>query len=84
MSKKLKKYELLKDLVLYPAGTIVYHEYEVLPSQYNSGNYSTAGNWYTKEHGHEVNASNYLKYLVEWCIGSHRNDDHHEEWVKSL
>lgn len=84
--KKLVKYELLKDLVLYRAGTIVYHEFDVLPSQYRDGDtYATNGEWYTYPISDmKVNASGYLVELVKWCANSQRTDDHHQEWVKEL
>ena len=79
--KKIATYKLLKELPMYPAGTIVTHEFETLPSMYNDGTYNTDGSWHTDR---GVMASNYLESLIKWCADSQRTDDHHEEWVEFI
>jgi hypothetical protein len=79
--KHVIKYKLLKELPMYPAGTIITHEFDELPSQYNSGTYFSDGIWYTKDN---VRASLFLEHLVKWCASSQRTDDNHDEWVKKL
>ncbi len=81
---KLDKYELLKDLPMYAAGTIVVHEYEQQPSQFNSGVYNTEGRWYAEKEGREYNLPAFVVALIKWCSTSQRNDDNHAEWVKVL
>lgn len=78
MGEIVKVYELLKDLPMYPAGTLINHTYEVLPSKFNDGTYATDGEW--KVGG--VMATQYLEALVKWCITSQRTDDNHAEWVQ--
>jgi hypothetical protein len=78
MSAVVKIYELLKDLPLYPAGTLITHTYEVLPSKFNDGTYATDGDWKVDN----VMATQYLVALVKWCVTSQRRDDNHTDWVQ--
>lgn len=72
---------------MYPAGTIVTHQFEVRPSEFRRGEtYATDGEWYvgTKENMPNVRAPQFLEALVKWCATSQRTDDKHEEWVQAL
>ena len=84
MSKVVVEYKLLRDLPMYPAGTIVRHEYEVLPSQYldkqgNPQTYATDGTWYTEDN---VRATQFLEHTVKWCATSQRGDT--DGWIEKL
>jgi hypothetical protein len=78
------KYRLLRDLPMYPSGTIITHEYEVLPSQYldkqgNKQNYATEGEWYTDD-GLKVLVTQFLEQTVRWCATSQRGDT--DGWIE--
>jgi hypothetical protein len=84
MSEVITKYRLLRDLPMYPTGTVVEHRYEVLPSQYldkqgNKQNYATEGNWYTED---SVVATQFLEHLVKWCAASQREDT--KGWIEKV
>jgi len=86
MSKETVRYKLLRDLPMYPAGTVVYHEYEILPSQYldkqgNKQTYATDGDWYT-DIDLKVKATQFLEDTVKWCATSQRDDTY--GWVERL
>jgi len=78
-----KKYKTLIDLPMYPAGTIVYHEYEILPSKYGvDRTYATDGRWFTVENEDETMVPLFLQSLIEWCTNSQRDDT--KGYIKSI
>lgn len=64
-------YRLNIDLPSHPKGTVIYHEYEVLPSKFRSGDtYTTEGKWFT-EHGEyigKVQVWPWIAGLIETCM----------------
>lgn len=78
--KILKAYQIEKNLPGCDAGTIIFHEYENLPSQYRSHEtYNTDGRWFCVESGLKVPIPGFLKDLVRWCSATQREE--YQGWV---
>lgn len=67
-------YKILRDLPEYPAGSIITHKFERLPSRFNDGTYDTDGVW-TGDRG--TRAAYFMENLITRCMNSYRN----EGWV---
>ena len=68
MAEHLKKYRLECDLPRYPKGSVVYHEYQELPSKFNDGTYFTDGEWYQESSLGRVMVPDYVAGVIKRCI----------------
>ena len=66
----VEKFRLNIDLPDNPKGTIVFHEYEHLPSQFGKDRvYATEGIWYTGvSWGTKIRVWKWISGLIETCI----------------
>lgn len=74
MSTVVKRYKLLRELPNYAPGTVFTHEYEILPSKFNDGTYTTDGEYYTEERGHKVHAVLYIPPFIDRCLHDYNID----------
>ena len=80
--KVTKTYQLNKELPRYPVGSIVYHEFEVLPSRFNDGTYKTDGKWYVLHGKMEITAITYVGEVIDRAMNDHNIDA--DDWVTLL
>ena len=82
MATFTKMYRLNKELPRYEAGSIIYHRYEVLPSRFNSGTYTTDGEYFVLRGDMKIQAISYVGEIIDRAISDFNIVA--DEWVTLL